>query len=87
MTQRENAQEDNDTLSVDLEWITQVRREFELLTEAETAALLNVGRRTLQAWHKAGEGPARVKAGNLIAYRLKDLREWLDCNVQPSFKK
>ena len=87
MTQRVNTQEDDDTQSVDLEWITEVRRGFNLLTEAEAAALLNVSRRTLQAWHQAGEGPARVKAGNLIAYRLNDLREWIDCNVQPSFKK
>ena len=87
MTQHVNTQEDDVTPSVDLEWVTEVRRELNLLTEAETAALFGVARRTLQLWHQAGEGPARVKVGYLIAYRLDDLREWIDLHVQPSFKK
>ncbi|MCZ6590279.1 MAG: helix-turn-helix domain-containing protein [Alphaproteobacteria bacterium] len=86
-TEHASKQEHDEPLNVDLEWITEVRRGFGLLTEAETAVLLKVSKRTLQSWHQAGEGPARVKAGNFIAYRLNDLREWLDCSVQPSFKK
>lgn len=44
------------------------------LTPGEAASLLNVSTSTLQAWRRAGTGPAFVQhSGRTIRYRVSDL--------------
>jgi len=52
-----------------------------LLTEVETAKVLNLSTRTLQAWRVRGSGPSFVQAGRAIRYRRRDLRTWIDANT------
>lgn len=50
-----------------------------LLTEAEAAKLLNVGRRTLSNWRWQGRGPTFSKlGGRMIRYRHCDLQTFAD---------
>lgn len=52
-----------------------------LLTEVQTADLLRLSVRTLQAWRTKSFGPAFVRAGRAIRYRRRDLFAWLDANT------
>ena len=52
-----------------------------LLTEVQTAELLNLSTRTLQAWRTRGSGPQFVQAGRAIRYRRQDLCRWIDANT------
>lgn len=55
-----------------------------LLREAAAAELLDVPRRTLSQWRYLGRGPAFIKLGGQVRYRLADLETWLtDNTVQP----
>ncbi len=49
-----------------------------LLTETQTADLLNISIRTLQAWRVRGGGPRFVRAGRAIRYRRRDLLAWIE---------
>ena len=46
--------------------------------ERETALLLGVMPRTLQCWRGEGKGPAFVRLGRAVRYRLGDLRAFQD---------
>jgi predicted DNA-binding transcriptional regulator AlpA len=52
-----------------------------LLNEVQSADLLNLSVRTLQAWRSAGGGPRFVRAGRAIRYRRRDLLAWMDDNT------
>jgi predicted DNA-binding transcriptional regulator AlpA len=51
------------------------------LSEHEVAELLGVSRNTLKHWRWIGKGPRYVKLVSKIAYRPRDLDEWIDGNV------
>ena len=59
----------------------------ELLSEDEVAARLKVARGTLRTWRNRGQGPAFVKAGDLLRYRVADVQAWVESRrVVPSQK-
>lgn len=43
------------------------------LTQADLAAQLNISPRTLERWRWTGEGPAFLKIGERVVYRLEDV--------------
>jgi len=49
-----------------------------LYTALEAAAYLRSNARTLERWRTAGTGPAFVKIGRRVAYRLTDLDRWVE---------
>ena len=49
-----------------------------LFTEDEASRYLGLARATLRNWRCSGEGPAFVKAGRRILYRIEDLRAWVE---------
>ena len=51
--------------------------EQQLFTTAEAAARLRYERNTLAVWRSQAKGPAYLKVGRSIRYRLCDLEEWL----------
>ena len=55
-----------------------------LLGESETAQLLSVSTRTLQAWRLRGGGPVFVRCGRAVRYRRRDLTAWMDANAVSS---
>lgn len=48
------------------------------LTEKQTARMLSISHRTLQAWRRAGFGPSFIKFGRAVRYRRRDLLAWVD---------
>ena len=46
------------------------------LTERELAQRWRISQRTLQKWRQNNIGPAYVKIGGRIRYRLSDIEEW-----------
>jgi hypothetical protein len=48
-----------------------------LLTEREAGAKLKKPPRTLEGWRRFGTGPAFLKLGRNIFYRLSDIEAWL----------
>ncbi len=55
-----------------------------LLGESETAQMLSVSTRTLQAWRLKGGGPVFVRCGRAVRYRRRDLISWMDANAVSS---
>ncbi len=55
-----------------------------LLCESETAQMLSVSPRTLQAWRLKGGGPMFVRCGRAVRYRRRDLISWMDANAVSS---
>ena len=55
-----------------------------LLGESETAKMLSVSTRTLQAWRLKGGGPMFVRCGRAVRYRRRDLISWIDANAVSS---
>lgn len=49
----------------------------ELVSSPAAAQMLGVKPATLNAWRHEKRGPAYVKAGRRIFYRLTDIRRWL----------
>jgi hypothetical protein len=59
----------------------QIERDF--MWESEVAELLRVKVNTLRAWAVRRRGPGgRMKIGGKVAYRVKALRQWLDCRPE-----
>lgn len=55
-----------------------------LLTDAELSVTLEVTAGTLEVWRGQGKGPAWVKLGKRVFYRLTDVRKWIDASkVEP----
>lgn len=56
----------------------------EYLTEAEAAALLRVGRRSLERWRVSGDGPDWVRAGlRRVLYPRAALMAWAEARTYP----
>jgi predicted DNA-binding transcriptional regulator AlpA len=55
--------------------------ESRLLKEDAAAELMDVSVRTLQAWRARQAGPAYVRVGRNVRYRLRDIRSWIDANT------
>ncbi|MEK4034910.1 helix-turn-helix domain-containing protein [Methylocystis sp. IM3] len=53
-----------------------------LLTEKEAAEFLSVTDRVLQAWRVRGGGPAFVKLGRCVRYRVADLEAFIAAGVR-----
>jgi predicted DNA-binding transcriptional regulator AlpA len=51
-----------------------------LLTERETANLLKISQRTLQAWRCKGYGPPFIRVGRSVRYCVTDVKSWMDLN-------
>lgn len=51
------------------------------LKNSEAAEYLGIEPHTLVQWRYRGQGPAYVKSGRFVVYRLKDLDAWLDANT------
>lgn len=57
------------------------------LTAKEAAEFLATTRQTLEAWRHRGQGPAYIRQGRSIRYRLADLTAWQEKNrVEPGGK-
>ena len=54
------------------------------VTTEEAARRLGVKRSTLDNWRWQGGGPAYVKVGGRVRYRLQDLADYLDGQVRTS---
>lgn len=52
----------------------------ELLSTKDTARLIGVSERTLLRWHSVQTGPARIRVGRKVLYRLKAVYDWLRAN-------
>lgn len=70
------------TLSVTPEVIPNpLRKAIGLVTPAELAAALNVQEETLAVWRSTGKGPAYIKLGKHVFYRMNDLDWWVDTRM------
>jgi hypothetical protein len=49
----------------------------DFLSQGEAAAELKVCERTLDRWHRLGEGPPITRLGRRILYRRSSLQAWL----------
>jgi len=59
-------------------------REDVLHGEGVIAKRLACKVKTLQAWRHRGGGPAFVKVGRLVRYRVEDVESWLDSRRRAS---
>ena len=50
----------------------------EYMDSRETAGYLRISSNTLNCWRSRREGPAFVKIGGKVRYRLADLDAWAD---------
>jgi predicted DNA-binding transcriptional regulator AlpA len=50
---------------------------YRLLTSKEVAAMLGISPTRLCVWRGDGQGPAWVKVGRLVRYRLHDVQAWI----------
>lgn len=51
------------------------------LDTLEAATYLSIERSTLKRWRVTGKGPAYVRAGSKILYRVADLDDWLEAHL------
>lgn len=55
-----------------------------LMNEKQAAAFLGVAVRTMQWWRANSKGPAYVKVGRPVRYRMEDLNVYINANkVEP----
>lgn len=54
---------------------------FVLLEPDETATALDVRPKTLEAWRREGKGPAFVKVGRYVRYRLSSVIAFVDAQT------
>lgn len=58
------------------------------LTEYESARLLSLSPRTLQAWRLRGNGPPTVQvSARRIRYRRADLVAWIEARLQAGMRR
>ena len=54
-----------------------------LITTAQAAQYLGLKtKNTLEHWRSARRGPAFVRVGAAIKYRIADLEQWLEANTE-----
>lgn len=54
-----------------------LRRQFDLVTESELAALAGVDLRTLREWRAKAEDPEHIKLGRNVLYPRQAVADWL----------
>jgi len=54
----------------------------QFLKRQEAANFLNVKKSSLEAWAVRGGGPAFVKFGRAVRYRISDLEQWVESRVR-----
>ena len=52
------------------------------LSPSDAAAYVSLSPKTLEVYRTRGGGPAYVKLGRRVAYRLADLDAWVSARVQ-----
>lgn len=52
-----------------------------VVNEKDAAEILNISAQTLQAWRQQKTGPAYVKVGRLVKYRIIDLEDYINRNT------
>jgi hypothetical protein len=52
------------------------------LTTAQAAAYLGISPRTLEDWRLTGFGPAFIKMGRRVLYRLHDLGDFIEARLR-----
>ena len=57
---------------------------FVLLTTEQAAEYLNLSSKTLERLRCEGGGPAFLKLGRLVRYRIDSLQEWIDSKMYHS---
>ena len=57
------------------------------LKTSEVAEYLGMSEKTLKTYRADGLGPAFVKFGRMVRYRLSDVRKWRDSRVYNPAKK
>jgi excisionase family DNA binding protein len=55
-----------------------------LLTIGELAAFLQVPVGTIYQWRHRGIGPAGLRVGRHVRYRLRDVEAWLEAASRPA---
>lgn len=55
-----------------------------LVDEVAAAEILQISRRTLQAWRVKGGGPRYVRVGRAVRYSITDLNSWIDARKASS---
>jgi len=53
----------------------------QLLTQREASDILRIPVRTLEQWRHLSRGPAFVKVGHAVRYRVADLLAYIDQNT------
>lgn len=56
----------------------QVPHDERLLTRTEVQQYFGLSRRFLEVSASHGDGPAQIKIGRSVRYKVSDLREWID---------
>lgn len=59
-----------------------VMEENKLITTAETARMLGLHPGTVRNWRQRQQGPAFVRVGSRIRYRIADVESWITYNHQ-----
>jgi predicted DNA-binding transcriptional regulator AlpA len=59
------------------------RPKSELITRIEAAAFLGLKPQTLAVWAMRNVGPAPVKIGSLVRYKVEDLDAYITTNTMP----
>ena len=54
----------------------------DLLTTDDLAKMTGLAKITIAHWRAAGTGPAHVKLGRAVRYRVADVERWLTQNTQ-----
>ena len=54
------------------------------LNQTELAERWNISKRTLERWRWIGEGPAYLKIGGRVVYRLEDIERYEAENLRAS---
>lgn len=60
---------------------SELRYDFNLMTQEALAKLLDVQLATLAAWRRDSKGPDFVRLGTSIYYRKQDVDAWINANV------
>lgn len=59
----------------------ELRKQVGLLSPEEIATMLEVTAHTLAQWRAEKRGPAYVRLGRNVFYRLADVQAWIDDSV------
>jgi predicted DNA-binding transcriptional regulator AlpA len=57
-----------------------------LMNKEQLADALGISARTLDRWYSQRKGPARIKQGKLILYRLEAVEKWLQSSESKSLR-